>query len=501
MAHGIMRGQFMFNKRNYIFLFLAVLAGATYSGKALSQQDNVASVTASALPINVANKSEDSTVNVDTESKKLVSPSQAKAVAEVKVSADSKKEVAEQPKEIKDKTTSANKNVATSPATTTKSDFDFDLKMKSVTAPAEKTKKEAEKPAEPEKKVEDTSLSISDADLPKDIQYKANPIDNLGNSILSQIDSDLFRQMSEIEKSTTLLTLELKREKLRNEIEAQKAVRQRNIDDRERLKAEQRLKDLEKQKQIEANLVKEQQTLMSKKQLFEVLKQRKLLNAYMNSMLIAEQKWLKEKEELYAQLAKAEQEKKDLVELFKKKIDSVLEVSTKNIQVAETAKANFERIVKGLKARNEQLRKRVEADARIIKSAKNSLYLNSRSIEELKEKNAEQAANTAASLALAQAEAEALDTEVLEEEIEKLSAQYAIFGITGKAGSLSVELIDKAGQLTLLKKGSILPTGHIVDEIGGDYAKFNLNDAVDYLYVGKGIDGYTPALNSSTINN
>ena len=115
------------------------------------------------------------------------------------------------------------------------------------------------------------------------------------------------------------------------------------------------------------------------------MKQRKLLNAYMNNMLISEQSTLKEKEDLYARLAKAEQEKKELVELFKKKIDSVLEVSTKNIQVAETAKANFERIVKGLKARNEQLRKRVEADARIIKSAKNSLYLNSRSIEELKE--------------------------------------------------------------------------------------------------------------------
>ena len=302
--------------------------------------------------------------------------------------------------------------------------------------------------------------------------------------------------MSEIEKSTTLLTLELKREKLRNEIEAQKAVRQRSADDRERMIAEQRLKDLEKQKQIEANLVKEQQTLMDKKQLFEVLKQRKLLNAYMNSMLMAEQDWLKEKEELYAKLAQAEQEKKDLVELFKKKIDSVLEVSTKNIQVAETAKANFERIVKGLKARNEQLRKRVEADARIIKSAKNSLYLNSRSIEELKEKNAEHAANTAASLALAQAEVESLEAESLEDELEKLSAQYAILGITGRADSLTVEIIDKDGQSTKLKKGSILPTGHIVDEIGADFAKFNFNDNVDYLYVGKGIDGFKPTLNN-----
>ena len=471
----------MFNKRNYLLLFLAVLAGATYSENVLSAQDNVASVSASALPINVASKTEEATSNVD-EAKKLVSPSQAKNVAPTN-SVDTAKE---------NKTASQSSN------------FDFDLKMKSISKTTEKVSSESVKKETPEeeKKAVESAITVSDADLPKDVQYKANPIDSLGNSILSQIDSDLFQQMSEIEKSTTLLTLELKREKLRNEIEAQKAVRQRSADERERLKEEQRLKDLEKQKQIEASLVREQQTLIDKKQLFEVLKQRKLLNAYMNSMLIAEQEWLKEKEELYARLAKAEQEKKDLVELFKTKIDSVLDVSTKNIQIAETAKANFERIVKGLKARNEQLRKRVEADARIIKSAKNSLYLNSRSIEELKEKNAEHAANTAASLALAQAEVESLEAEALEEEIEKLSAQYAILGITGRADSLTVEIIDKEGQSTKLKKGSILPTGHIVEEIGGDYAKFNFNDTVDYLYVGKGIDGFKPALNvvSSTNN-
>lgn len=467
----------MFNKRNYLILFLAILVGATYSEKALSTQEGMASVSTSALPINVANTAEESAVNVNTESKKLVSPSQAKAVVDAnKPSVDTAKQ----------------------------SDFDFDLKMKSVNTLSSKDKKlEAdEKAKDIEKEEEKPSVNISDADLPKDIQYKANPIEGLGNSILSQIDSDLFRQMSEIEKSTTLLTLELKREKLRNEIEAQKAVRQRNLDEREREIAEQRLKNLEKQKQIEATLVKEQQSLEDKKQLFEVLKQRKLLNAYMNNMLISEQSWLKEKEDLYARLAKAEQEKKELVELFKKKIDSVLEVSTKNIQVAETAKANFERIVKGLKARNEQLRKRVEADARIIKSAKNSLYLNSRSIEELKERNAEQAANTAASLALAQAEAEIIEAENIEEEIEKLSVRYAILGITGRADSLSVEIIDKDGQSLTMKKGSILPTGHIVDEIGADYAKFNFNNNVDYLYVGKGIDGFKPAVNNaSSINN
>lgn len=52
-----------------------------------------------------------------------------------------------------------------------------------------------------------------------------------------------------------------------------------------------------------------------------------------------------------------------------------------------------------MKARNEQLRKRVEADAQIIKNAKNSLYLKSQSIEELKDKNAANAAVLAANAA------------------------------------------------------------------------------------------------------
>ena len=137
MAHGIMRGQFMFNKRNYIFLFLAVLAGATYSGKVLSAEDNVTSVSASALPINVATKTEESTANVDAEAKKLVSPSQAKAAVEKNVSAQQKNPVAP---------SVAKPSVSPAQPTAEKKDFDFDLKMKSINAQVESESKEAVKP-------------------------------------------------------------------------------------------------------------------------------------------------------------------------------------------------------------------------------------------------------------------------------------------------------------------------------------------------------------------
>ena len=381
----------------------------------------------------------------------------------------------------------ANNNAATA------ADFNFDLKMKSIKAPAQPAApRQADSPA--------SASALNDADLPKDIQYKANPVEALGNSVLSQMDSDLFSQMSEIEKSTTLLTLELRREKIRNEIEAQRAIRKKNAEDLERQKEERRLQSLEKEKQIEAQVLKEKQALLDKEQLFEILKQRKLLNAYMNQMLVNQQKWLKEKESLYAQIAAVESEKKELIELFKQRIGKVLDASAKNIQVAEAAKANFERIVKNLKARNEQLRKRVAADAQIIKNAKNSLYLKSQSIDELKSKNAAVAAMMASATA-SDASDDVLaeeDMAVEEEAPAKLSSQYAILGISGRANDMVVEVIDINGQPLSLKIGSPLPTGHIVSEIGADYAKFSRDGEDDYLYVGRTIDGYIPTLKEDT---
>lgn len=387
----------------------------------------------------------------------------------------------------------AGANPAAANNAATAADFNFDLKMKSINAPAQPAApRQADSPA--------SASALNDADLPKDIQYKANPVEALGNSVLSQMDSDLFSQMSEIEKSTTLLTLELRREKIRNEIEAQRAIRKKNAEDLERQKEERRLQSLEKEKQIEAQVLKEKQALLDKEQLFEILKQRKLLNAYMNQMLVNQQKWLKEKESLYAQIAAVESEKKELIELFKQRIGKVLDASAKNIQVAEAAKANFERIVKNLKARNEQLRKRVAADAQIIKNAKNSLYLKSQSIDELKSKNAAVAAMMASATA-SDASDDVLaeeDMAVEEEAPAKLSSQYAILGISGRANDMVVEVIDINGQPLSLKIGSPLPTGHIVSEIGADYAKFSRDGEDDYLYVGRTIDGYIPTLKEDT---
>lgn len=529
MALGITRGQSMFNSnRKFTLLALVVLALSTTS--VFAQEGELSSVSASSLPINVANAEQatqaEAVSEKDTET--LISPSKAQVVAEENPSADASVEsapdgsatkteekpsdasVSPQTNEPADLPQSQNQadtpsassdvhadtsvtvNTQSAPVDTQSaqdSSFDFDLKMKNVNASSTTEPVSADTPQQPN--AEDSS----EPEIPTNVQYTVDPLENLGNSVLSKLDEDLFSQMSQIEKSTTLLTLELRREKIRNEIEAQKAIRRKNAEDIERQKAEEKLRELERKKQIEAQVIREQQILADKEKLIEILKQRKLINAYMNQMLIMQQDWLKEKEGLYIQLAAAEEDKKAVIASFRQKLDRVLEASAKNIQVAEEAKANFERIVKGLKVRNEQLKKRIEADALIIKSAKSSLYLKSKSIEELKDRNAALLAagkdaltNTQLDEALSSATEEEDDIPVL------LSSEYAILGITGQADKMRVELIDSHGQSSSYMVGSVLPTGHIVSEIGSDFARFTRDDRDDFLYIGRSIDGVVPTL-------
>ena len=484
-----MRGRFMFSKGTKSFLILAIAGFTLNVGISRAEEAGVASVSAASLPINSVTQEQKNatTAMASNDAGALVSPSQAQAVAQKTGDANAKPNTS---------TNSATIPVqAPTDSTTRNTDFNLDLKMQAMNQPSSTV--QLSNPQQAMESDEKSKSQAEELDIPQDIQYKANPVENLGNSVLSQMDSDLFSQMSEIEKSTTLLTLELRREKIRNEIEAQKAIRRKQATDFEKQQAEDKLKSLERKKQIEAQVLKEQQLLIDKEKVFEVLKQRKLLNAYMNQMLLTQQEWLKEKESLYARLEVAEQERKELIELFKRKIDKVLEASAKNIQTAEAAKVNFERIVKGLKARNEQLRKRIEADAQIIKNAKSNLYLKAQSLEELKDRNAASlsAMQAAAANSIASASS-SIDAEADNEETsqKKLSAEYAILGITGRSGVMSIDLIDSQGQTLSLKVGSPLPTGHVVSEIGSDYAKFNKDGHDDYLYVGKSIDGMVPTL-------
>lgn len=500
------------SKRKSTLLTFAVLMLS--STVAFAQETELSSVNASDLPINVANpeqSDQDASVSekgADT----LISPSQAQGsssdsnseAGEIIASGEPKADVeilpnsenqAESTIESHDNANAsapeqANESPRPENADLPQDDsFSFDLKMKNVN----------ENPSDSSVTSNATEQSVNaanaEADIPTSVQYTVNPIENLSNSVLSKLDDDLFSQMSQIEKSMTLLTLELRREKIRNEIEAQKEIRRKSAEEAEKQRAEEKLRELERKKQVEAQVIKEQQILADKEKMIEVLKQRKLINAYMNQMLIMQQDWLKEKEGLYVQLAAVEADKKAVIASFKQKLDKVLEASAKNIQIAEEAKANFERIVKSLKTRNEQLKKRIEADALIIKNVKSNLYLKSKSIEELKDKNAALlAAGKESSMLSAKLEEAVSSSEGEDETPFLLSSEYAILGITGQADKMYVELIDSNGQSSSYRVGSVLSTGHTVSEIGSDFARFTKDGRDDFLYIGRSIDGIIPTL-------
>lgn len=218
----------MFSKSKNRFLGLAVSIAFASAAQVHTVDAAVASINEANLPINVSNQETAKAVSEQNKpANALVSPSRAKAVAntavqagsagqnnsvsaagntaDAKVSGNSDANAPVSPAQNNAAVSSAAKNTsAAQPAVQAplpqqnqaqaKEDFNFDLKMKSINAPTQQNANNAA----PVSKT--GGASINDADLPKDIQYKANPVEALGNSVLSQMDSDLFSQMSEIEK-------------------------------------------------------------------------------------------------------------------------------------------------------------------------------------------------------------------------------------------------------------------------------------------------------------
>ncbi len=293
----------------------------------------------------------------------------------------------------------------------------------------------------------------NDADNSEDTISQVQPQNDIfANSVLSKIDNDLFSQMSDIEKQTTLLTLELRREKLRNEIEAIKA--QRTKAEEEKLSALEMKKrqEIEWEKEQEAKVLKEKQALKEKEIEMEKLLQKKALNLYMNKMMQEKQEWLNENAQLYKKIQEIENNRNEIAENFKQKLDNLTTVADKMIQVANSAKNNHDRNIASLTAQNVQLKKRIEADSS-QKTDVNTADINSN-----------------------------LPAFVATESPINLSKEYAILDISGKGDNLEVKLINKNGDSFIARKGTVLQSGFMVDEITLTYVRFERNGSKQYLY-------------------
>ncbi|MBO4284656.1 MAG: hypothetical protein J5895_00280 [Alphaproteobacteria bacterium] len=293
-------------------------------------------------------------------------------------------------------------------------------------------------------------------------EIENNPAANIspelkfGDAVLVQSNNDLFTQMSDIEKQTTLLTLQLKREKIRNEIEAAKAVREKAALEK-RLAEEARLREQEEwRKEQEAKVIREQVALKQKEIELEKLKQRKALTAYMNQMLEQKQAWINENAKLYEEIEGLKTTNRTIRKAYAADLENISLESEKLFHNAEMAKSNHDRIVENMMIQNEQLKNRIEADA--------------------------------AALRLGQGNPFAGGPEGLESASDNLikpvsiAREYAIMEIIGKGDNLLVRLINKQGDSFIAKKGTVLQTGHTIEDIQQNYVQFDRNGLKDFLY-------------------
>ena len=293
-------------------------------------------------------------------------------------------------------------------------------------------------------------------------QAKTPESNNFGETILSQIDNDLFNQMSDLEKQTSLLSLELRREKVKNEIEALKAARQKSIDEANEKREEKERKKLEWEQEQQRKLLIEEQKLRELNLAYEKLRQENIIKAYKEEMLMSNQKWIDTNAKLYRDIAKLEESNSKVVEEMKLKLNYLLQLSAKTSEAAETAKKNYSRELANLQTQVSILKSRLAAE----KQAR----------EEINTANKDKT-NPFASLS---------EDEKNEKKSQKLSDEYAIMEIRGQGSDLSAKLINKSGSSFQVQKGTILQTGHEVGEISQTYVMAMKNGKKEYLYFAAG---------------
>lgn len=285
------------------------------------------------------------------------------------------------------------------------------------------------------------------------------------SAVGGEIDDEVFSQMSDLEKQTALLNLELRREKVKNDIEAIKNQRLLAIEQEKDKKEEKARKKIEWEKAQEQKIIQEQQKLRELDLSFEKLRQEKLLKSYKNQMLGDNQKWIANNAELYKQMQDLKKEKQSILDDSKQKFDA-LKNSAANVRgMVQEAKNSYERDIADLQTQISILKARIEAQEREME--KQNPFA-----EGGEEAGAEQANKAAISAPV--------------EKVVKLSDMYAVMEIRGQGGELIAKLINQDGAPFYVKKGTALQSGHIIDDITSTYVRADKSGSKDFLYFSSG---------------
>lgn len=308
-------------------------------------------------------------------------------------------------------------------------------------------------------------VNLDDAlpDVEIDSAAPKTPFEKYGNTILSRVDNELFNQMSEIEKQTTLLNLELKREEVKNRIDALKAQRERAKQEELDRQAEREKQARDEELQRQKALLQEQMKLKEKEMELEKIKQAKILNEYMNEMLITNQQWVEINGKLSAQVKNLQEERLKLINEIEKRLEGLNQRATVTGQLAEETRVVYERKVSALN-------KQIEGLKQVISEKDNALQ----------------------NMASGASDNPFADSEYIDENAVDMSKEYAIMDITGKGDNIVAKIVSQDGTTFTVRKGSVLKGGEVVVNISDKFITFENHGVKSYLYTGGTVMQYEP---------
>ena len=316
-----------------------------------------------------------------------------------------------------------------------------------------------------------------------------SPLESFGNAILSKVDNNLFNQMSRIEKQTTLLRLELKREELKNQVITLRQMRTKMLEEEAERNRALEAKIQEEEIARQAKILEEERKLREKEIELEKLRQAKVINDYMNEMLIMNQQWVEKNAKLQNRIHELEDERVELIETFKVKMETLGADILKVHEQAQAAADKHIEVVSKLNSKIDNLKTS-------IKNLRVELRESNIKIRDLQKQLQEAAANPFKGTVVKDVTEEInyddfnFD-EVPVKEDKDITKFYAIEEIIGNDSELVAKLVDlqntSGDQVKefIVRKGTVMKDGSVVTSITEKYVIFESPDGDrSYLYPG-----------------
>ncbi len=269
--------------------------------------------------------------------------------------------------------------------------------------------------------------------------------------LVSDVDDSIFNQMSDLEKQTAILNLELKKERVKSDIESLKAVQEKAKEEEKARQEEKKRKAQAWENEEKRKLLQEQQKLKNLEIAYEQERQEKILKNYKNKMLEQSQDMITAREEMFQEIAKLKEEREALINDFKGRFLQLTKIADQVTSDAIRVRDSYAKTVSDLQTQISILNARLEANDR-----KNPFAENSNAAEDAEEKNA------------------------------KLSDLYAVMEIRGQGNKIAAKLINESGIPFMVKVGTALQSGHIIDEISSTYVRADKEGVKSYLYFSAG---------------